>query len=136
MAKLTIAGKPIIAGSAKGAALVSSEPLSFWGGYDWKSGEITDRRHPLSGSNAKGKVLAIPFTLLREASQSLNLKLVRVAETLTARRADMVLAPSEALVRQAQEARTDRIVKGKPPSTVSPPAPSFTVSASPSPKKE
>ena len=62
MAKLTVAGKSIIAGPAKGIALVSSEPLSFWGGYDWKSGEITDRRHPLSGSNAKGTVLAIPFT--------------------------------------------------------------------------
>jgi len=62
MDKLTIQGKPFIPGSAKGIALVSHEPLSFWGGYDWKSGEIIDRRHPLSGSIAKGKILAIPFT--------------------------------------------------------------------------
>ena len=62
MDKLTIDGKAVISGSAKGIALVSSEPLSFWGGYDWKSGEITDRRHPLSGSIAKGRILAIPFT--------------------------------------------------------------------------
>jgi predicted aconitase with swiveling domain len=62
MDKLTIQGKPFIAGSANGIALVSQEPLSFWGGYDWKTGEIIDRRHPLSGSIAKGKILAIPFT--------------------------------------------------------------------------
>ena len=62
MDKLTIQGKPFIAGSANGIALVSREPLSFWGGYDWKTGEIIDRRHPLSGSIAKGRILAIPFT--------------------------------------------------------------------------
>ena len=62
MAELNIQGKPFIPGSANGIALVSKEPLSFWGGYDWKTGEIIDRRHPLSGSIAKGKILAIPFT--------------------------------------------------------------------------
>ena len=62
MDKLTIQGKPFITGSASGVALVSKEPLSFWGGYDWKTGEIIDRRHPLSGSIAKGRILAIPFT--------------------------------------------------------------------------
>ncbi|MDQ3005255.1 MAG: DUF126 domain-containing protein [Chloroflexota bacterium] len=77
MAKLTIPGKPVIAGAAKGVALVSSEPLSFWGGYDWKSGEITDRRHPLSGSNAKGKVLAIPFTRGSSTTTAVLLEAIR-----------------------------------------------------------
>lgn len=62
MEKLELIGKPVIPGTASGIALVSREPLSFWGGYDWKTGEITDRRHPLSGKNAKGKVLVVPFT--------------------------------------------------------------------------
>lgn len=70
-------GKPIIAGSARGIALVSTEPLSFWGGYDWKSGEITDRRHPLSGSNAKGKVLAIPFTRGSSTTTAVLLEAIR-----------------------------------------------------------
>ena len=39
----TMIGKPIIAGSAEGVALVSAEPLSFWGGYDPKTGEMTTR---------------------------------------------------------------------------------------------
>ena len=77
MGKLMISGTPIIAGSAKGVALVSTEPLSFWGGYDWRSGEITDRRHPLSGSNAKGKVLAIPFTRGSSTTTAVLLEAIR-----------------------------------------------------------
>ncbi len=55
-------GKPIVPGEGEGDALVSSEPLSFWGGYDHRTGEIIDRRHPLSGEIAAGRVLAVPFT--------------------------------------------------------------------------
>ena len=77
MGKLMLSGTPIIAGSAKGVALVSTEPLSFWGGYDWRSGEITDRRHPLSGSNAKGKVLAIPFARGSSTTTAVLLEAIR-----------------------------------------------------------
>ncbi len=62
MDAITISGKPFVAGSAKGIALVSNEPLSFWGGFNWQTGEIIDRRHPLSGEIATDKILAIPFT--------------------------------------------------------------------------
>jgi predicted aconitase with swiveling domain len=62
MEPINLQGKTIIRGEARGTALVSREPLSFWGGYDWKTGEIIDRRHMLSGSIAKDKILAIPFT--------------------------------------------------------------------------
>ena len=62
MEKIILEGKVVIHGEARGAALVGNEPLSFWGGYDWKTGEIIDRRHILSGRIAKDKVLAIPFT--------------------------------------------------------------------------
>jgi predicted aconitase with swiveling domain len=55
-------GKVVIPGQAQGRALVSSEPLSFWGGYDHASGEIIDRRHPLSGEIGAGRILAVPFT--------------------------------------------------------------------------
>jgi predicted aconitase with swiveling domain len=55
-------GKVVIPGQAQGVALVSDEPLSFWGGYDWQTGEITDRRHPLSGQVGAGRVLCLPFS--------------------------------------------------------------------------
>ena len=77
MDKLILSGKPFIAGSAKGIALVSSEPLSFWGGYDWKTGEIIDRRHPLSGEIAKGKILAIPFTRGSSTTTAVLLESIR-----------------------------------------------------------
>jgi hypothetical protein len=57
-----IRGKPIVPGTAQGLALVTDTPLSFWGGYDHRNGEITDRRHPLSGEIAAGRILVLPFS--------------------------------------------------------------------------
>ncbi len=70
-------GRPLIRGEAEGAALVSSEPLSFWGGYDWKTGEIIDRRHDLSGSLAKGRILAIPFSRGSSTTTAVLLEAIR-----------------------------------------------------------
>lgn len=53
-------GKPVIAGSAEGIAIVSKEPLSFWGGLDASTGEIIDRRHERSGAVIAGKVFIFP----------------------------------------------------------------------------
>ena len=77
MAELTLQGKVIIPGQAYGTALVSKEPLSFWGGYDWKTGEIIDRRHMLSGSIAKDKILAIPFTRGSSTTTAVLLEAIR-----------------------------------------------------------
>lgn len=60
--KITLSGRPVIAGQASGLVLVSNEPLSFWGGYDYQTGTIIDQRHPLAGECAAGRVLALPFT--------------------------------------------------------------------------
>ena len=59
---VTLQGHAVIAGAAHAVALVSSEPLSFWGGYDYHTGTIIDRRHPLAGTVAAGRVLCVPFT--------------------------------------------------------------------------
>ena len=77
MAELTLLGKAVIAGVASGQALVSREPLSFWGGYDWKTGEIIDRRHDLSGAIANGKILAIPFTRGSSTTTAVLLEAIR-----------------------------------------------------------
>ncbi len=77
MAELKLPGKVVIQGQARGEALVSNEPLSFWGGYDWKTGEITDRRHNLSGCIAKDKVLAIPFTRGSSTTTAVLLEAIR-----------------------------------------------------------
>ncbi len=43
-----------------GSLLVGREPLSFWGGLDPNTGEVIDRRHPLSGQRLTNRILAIP----------------------------------------------------------------------------
>jgi predicted aconitase with swiveling domain len=77
MGELILHGKAFIPGFARGEALVSREPLSFWGGYDWKTGEIIDRRHPLSGSIASGRILAIPFTRGSSTTTAVLLEAIR-----------------------------------------------------------
>ena len=77
MEKLVLIGKSVIAGKVSGDALASDQPLSFWGGYDWKSGEITDRRHPLSGMNAKNKILVVPFTRGSSTTTAVLLEAIR-----------------------------------------------------------
>jgi predicted aconitase with swiveling domain len=57
---LNLQGQVVIAGTACGRVLHSDEPLSFWGGYDYHSGEIIDRRHPLCGEFAAGCILCLP----------------------------------------------------------------------------
>ena len=56
----TLVGRPVVAGSAEGTALVSKEPLSFWGGLDLSTGEIIDRRHERSGAVVTGRVFVFP----------------------------------------------------------------------------
>ncbi|MBL8191196.1 MAG: DUF126 domain-containing protein [Acidobacteria bacterium] len=72
-----IEGKALVAGEAKGLALVTNEPLSFWGGYDQWTGEIIDRRHPLSGENAKGKVLVVPASRGSSTTTAVLLEAIR-----------------------------------------------------------
>ena len=53
-------GRPLIAGEASGSSLVTDVPLSLWGGLDPVSGEVIDRRHPLSGLIVTGRILVLP----------------------------------------------------------------------------
>jgi predicted aconitase with swiveling domain len=67
----------VVAGEVQGEILVSPEPISFWGGYDQGSGEIIDRRHPLSGRSAAGRVLALPFSRGSSTTTAVLLEAVR-----------------------------------------------------------
>lgn len=77
MAEIRLPGRVIIPGEARGKALVGNEPLSFWGGYDWKTGEIIDRRHMLSGFVAKDCILAVPFTRGSSTTTAVLLEAIR-----------------------------------------------------------
>jgi predicted aconitase with swiveling domain len=58
--EMTFSGKPLVPGAAEGRALVSREPLSFWGGVDPETGDIVDRRHECAGANIAGRVFVFP----------------------------------------------------------------------------
>ena len=70
-------GKAIIAGQCCGKAIVSSEPLSFWGGIDPKTGEVIDRRHELSGENVAGKIFVFPTGRGSSTASGILLEAVR-----------------------------------------------------------
>ena len=52
----TMKGRPVVAGSAAGEAVVSAQPISLWGGLDARTGEVIDRRHDCSGRVVTGRV--------------------------------------------------------------------------------
>jgi len=53
-------GRVIRSGRAKGEALVSREPISFFGCIDPSSGIITEKGHELEGECIKDKILVFP----------------------------------------------------------------------------
>ncbi|MEV3921932.1 aconitase X swivel domain-containing protein [Actinomadura coerulea] len=61
-------GTPLSPGRATAPLLLLDEPLSFWGGSDVATGEITDVHHPQRGARAAGRVLA--FAASRGSSSS------------------------------------------------------------------
>ncbi|MBS7652541.1 MAG: DUF126 domain-containing protein [Candidatus Bathyarchaeia archaeon] len=57
---MRIRGRRIVGGYAEGEALISPEPISFYGGVDPETGVITERGHKLEGESVKGRVFIFP----------------------------------------------------------------------------
>jgi len=55
-----LTGRVIKHGRASGRALVSPEPLSFFGMVDAETGVVVERGHPLEGKSVAGRVLVFP----------------------------------------------------------------------------
>jgi predicted aconitase with swiveling domain len=55
-----LTGRVIKAGRAEGVALVSPEPIGFFGMVDVETGVIIERGHPLAGQSVAGRVLVFP----------------------------------------------------------------------------
>jgi predicted aconitase with swiveling domain len=87
---LILEGEVVIPGVVESEALVSDEPLSFWGGYDYQDGTIIDRRHPLAGAVAAGRILALPFT---RGSSTTTAVLLEAVKAGTAPAAILTTAP-------------------------------------------
>jgi len=52
--------KSVVSGVSEGFALVSSEPFSFWGDLDPKTGRIINPRSSLFGESVKSRVFVYP----------------------------------------------------------------------------
>ncbi len=55
-----LTGRVIKAGRAEGTALVSPDPLGFFGMVDADTGIVVEKGHPLAGQSIAGRVLVFP----------------------------------------------------------------------------
>ena len=53
-------GRIIYRGKAEGEALVTTQPISFYGGVDPDTGTVIEKGHELQGVSVKGKILVFP----------------------------------------------------------------------------
>ncbi len=85
----------IYRGYAEGEALVSPEPISFYGGVDPATGVIIEKGHPIEGESISNKILIFPhgkgstvgsYVLLRLAKRNLAPKAIinKSAEAIVA----------------------------------------------------
>ncbi len=68
---------PLLSGVASGPALVTSQPICFWGGLDPKTGTITERDHELIGQNVSGTVFVFPSGKGSSTTSAILLESVR-----------------------------------------------------------
>ncbi|RLE63649.1 MAG: hypothetical protein DRJ47_09205 [Thermoprotei archaeon] len=58
---MIIKARSIVPGNVSGLALVSRDPISFYGGVDPETGVIVEPGHSLEGEKISGKILIFPY---------------------------------------------------------------------------
>jgi hypothetical protein len=58
---ILLKGRNLLSKEVEGEALVTSQPISFFGGVNPKTGLIIEKNHELNGKNVTGKVLVFPY---------------------------------------------------------------------------
>jgi len=57
---MELKGRIIKSGTAEAEALVTKDPISFYGGVDPEKGIVTEKGHELDGKSFVGKILVFP----------------------------------------------------------------------------
>lgn len=57
---MKLRGRRVVGGYAEGDALVSTDPVSFYGGVDPETGVVTERGHAVEGERITGRVFVFP----------------------------------------------------------------------------
>ena len=74
---MELIGRTIRPGSAAGPLLIISQPLSFWGGVDPRTGRVVDPRHPNHGDDLAGRIVMMERTIGSSSSSAIMLELLR-----------------------------------------------------------
>jgi predicted aconitase with swiveling domain len=75
-----LSARPVLGGRGEGLALVSAEPLSFWGDVDPRTGRVTNPHHPLHGERLGGRVLVYPQGRGSCTTSGILLELIRTGQ--------------------------------------------------------
>lgn len=93
-------GRVLVAGAARGQALVMTEPLGLWGGVDPATGDIIDAHHSRRGASLAGRVLVLPAGRGSSSSSSVLAEAVRAGcapAAILIGEADLILAVGAAV---------------------------------------
>ena len=71
--EILLDGRPVVAN-----AMALTAPISFWGGVNPKTAEITDVRHPEYGQCISGRAVLIPATVGSSSAAAVLLELVHL----------------------------------------------------------
>jgi uncharacterized protein len=109
--------RTLVPGTAEGRALVLDEPLSFWGGVDPETGDITDVRHPQHGASVTGRILVMPSGRGSSSSSSVLAESIRAGTAPAAivlGEADPILALGAIVARELYGKVTPVVVATDP----------------------
>ena len=109
--------RTLVPGTAEGRALVLDEPLSFWGGVDPETGDITDVRHPQHGASVTGRILVMPSGRGSSSSSSVLAESIRAGTAPAAivlGEADPILALAAIVARELYGRVTPVVVATDP----------------------
>jgi len=96
-------GRSLVAGEARGLALVLDEPLSFWGGVDPETGRVIDVHHPQLGVTMTGRVLVMPSGRGSSSSSSVLVESIHAGTgpvAIVMREPDPIIALGAIVVRE------------------------------------
>jgi predicted aconitase with swiveling domain len=95
--------RSLVAGEARGPALVLDEPLSFWGGMDPETGRVIDVHHPQQGVTVTGRVLVMPSGRGSSSSSSVLVESIHTGTgpvAIVMREPDPIIALGAIVVRE------------------------------------
>lgn len=70
--------RELVGGRASGEVVLLDDGLSFWGGYDPKTGRIVERSHPQYGESLAGRIVHLPHGRGSSSSSSVLAESLRL----------------------------------------------------------